>query len=107
MGALPQLYAATGADVESGQFYGPDGRGESKGFPTLVEPLDDARDRELGKRLWDISEELTGVRIPLASSTVSCLVFVGWSYRATTSRTRNTTASTATTTICNHMPCLR
>jgi len=65
-GALPQLYAATGADVESGQFYGPDGRGESKGFPTLVEPLDDARDRELGKRLWDTSEELTGVRIPLA-----------------------------------------
>ena len=66
MGALPQLYAATGADVESGQFYGPDGRGESKGFPTLVEPLDDARDRELGKRLWDVSEEMTGVRIPLA-----------------------------------------
>jgi NAD(P)-dependent dehydrogenase (short-subunit alcohol dehydrogenase family) len=65
MGALPQLYAATGADVESGQFYGPDGRGESKGFPTVVEPLDDARDRELGKRLWDISEELTGVHIPL------------------------------------------
>lgn len=66
MGALPQLYAATGADVESGQFYGPDGRGESKGFPTLVEPLDDARDRELSKRLWNISEELTGVQIPLA-----------------------------------------
>jgi NAD(P)-dependent dehydrogenase (short-subunit alcohol dehydrogenase family) len=65
MGALPQLYAATGADVESGQFYGPDGRGESKGFPTLVEPVDDARDRELGKRLWDISTELTGVAIPL------------------------------------------
>jgi NAD(P)-dependent dehydrogenase (short-subunit alcohol dehydrogenase family) len=66
MGALPQLYAAAGENVEGGQFYGPDGRGESKGFPTLVEPLDDARDRELGKRLWDISEELTGVRIPLA-----------------------------------------
>ena len=65
MGALPQVYAATGEDVESGQFFGPDGRGESKGFPTLVEPLDDARDRELGKRLWDISEELSGVRIPL------------------------------------------
>ena len=65
MGVLPQLYAATGADVESGQFYGPDGRGESKGFPTIVEPLDDARDRELAKRLWDISEELTGVRIAL------------------------------------------
>ncbi len=66
MGALPQIYAAVGAEVESGQFYGPDGRKESKGFPTLVEPLDEARDRELGKRLWDISEELTGVHIDLA-----------------------------------------
>ncbi|GAB1511959.1 oxidoreductase [Actinophytocola sp. KF-1] len=66
MGALPQIYAATGADVESGQFWGPDGRNESKGFPALVEPLDEARDRELGKRLWDISEELTGVHIDLA-----------------------------------------
>lgn len=66
MGALPQIYAATGADVESGQFYGPDGRNESKGYPTLVEPLDTARDRELARRLWDISQELTGVHIELA-----------------------------------------
>jgi NAD(P)-dependent dehydrogenase (short-subunit alcohol dehydrogenase family) len=66
MGALPQIYAATGADVEGGQFYGPDGRGERKGYPTLVDPLDAARDRELAKRLWDISEELTGVHIDLA-----------------------------------------
>jgi NAD(P)-dependent dehydrogenase (short-subunit alcohol dehydrogenase family) len=66
MGALPQIYAAAGADVESGQFWGPDGRNEGKGFPTLVEPLDSARDRELGRRLWDISEELTGVHIDLA-----------------------------------------
>lgn len=66
MGALPQLYAAAGAKVEGGQFWGPDGRNESRGFPTLVEPLEAARDRELARRLWAISEELTGVRIPLA-----------------------------------------
>ena len=65
MGALPQIYAAAGSDVESGQFYGPDGRGEGKGFPTLVEPLVEARDRELARRLWDISAELTGVHIDL------------------------------------------
>jgi NAD(P)-dependent dehydrogenase (short-subunit alcohol dehydrogenase family) len=64
-GALPQIYAAAGADVESGQFYGPDGRGETKGYPTLVEPKDEARDRELARRLWDVSEELTGVHIDL------------------------------------------
>lgn len=66
MGALPQIYAATGADVEGGQFIGPDGRNESKGYPTVVEPLDEARDRELARRLWDISQELTGVHIDLA-----------------------------------------
>lgn len=65
MGALPQIYAAAGADVESGQFYGPDGRNENKGYPTVVEPLVEARDRELGRRLWDVSEELTGVHIDL------------------------------------------
>jgi NAD(P)-dependent dehydrogenase (short-subunit alcohol dehydrogenase family) len=79
MGALPQLYAATGVDVDGGQFWGPDGRGESKGFPTQVEPLDDARDRELGKRLWDISEELTGVRIPLAPGGSQLRGLDGWS----------------------------
>jgi NAD(P)-dependent dehydrogenase (short-subunit alcohol dehydrogenase family) len=66
MGALPQLYAATHPDVEGGQFLGPDGRGESKGYPTQVEPLDAARDRELAKRLWDVSEELSGIPFPLA-----------------------------------------
>jgi hypothetical protein len=65
MGALPQIYAAAGVDVESGQFYGPDGRNETRGFPTLVQPLDEARDREVGRRLWTISEELTGVHIDL------------------------------------------
>ncbi len=65
MGALPQLYAATGEDVESGQFIGPDGRNEAKGYPTQVAPVDTARDRELAQRLWSISEELTGVHIPL------------------------------------------
>jgi NAD(P)-dependent dehydrogenase (short-subunit alcohol dehydrogenase family) len=66
IGALPQIYAATGADVEGGQFWGPNGRNESKGYPTIVEPFDDARDRELGRRLWDISEDLTGVHIELS-----------------------------------------
>lgn len=63
MGALPLLYAATHPDVESGQLIGPDARNESRGYPTVVEPLDAARDRELARRLWDVSEELTGVRL--------------------------------------------
>jgi NAD(P)-dependent dehydrogenase (short-subunit alcohol dehydrogenase family) len=61
-GALPQLYAATMVDVEGGVFIGPDGPFESRGHPTRVEPVERARDREVGRRLWEVSEELTGVR---------------------------------------------
>ncbi len=67
MGALPQLYAATHPDVESGQFFGPDGRKELKGYPKVVWPLEAARDRELAKRLWDTSEELSGLTFDLAA----------------------------------------
>jgi NAD(P)-dependent dehydrogenase (short-subunit alcohol dehydrogenase family) len=65
MGALNQLYAATAPGVESGQFIGPDGRGESRGFPTVVQPIESAKDPETARRLWDVSEELTGVHYDL------------------------------------------
>ena len=60
-GALPQLYAATAPGVESGEFYGPDGWRELRGYPTRVEPVSRARDEALGRRLWEVSEDLTGV----------------------------------------------
>jgi NAD(P)-dependent dehydrogenase (short-subunit alcohol dehydrogenase family) len=61
-GALPQLYAATMADVDGGDFIGPDGPFEARGHPTRVQPVERARDPEVGRRLWEVSEELTGVR---------------------------------------------
>ena len=61
-GALPQLYAATAPDVEGGEFYGPDGFQQMRGAPRRVRPVDRATDEELGRRLWQVSEELTGVR---------------------------------------------
>jgi NAD(P)-dependent dehydrogenase (short-subunit alcohol dehydrogenase family) len=61
-GALPQLYAATMADVEGGDFIGPDGPFEARGRPTRVQPVERARDPGVGRRLWEVSEELTGVR---------------------------------------------
>jgi NAD(P)-dependent dehydrogenase (short-subunit alcohol dehydrogenase family) len=61
-GALPQLYAATMPDVEGGEFIGPDGPFEARGHPTRVEPVERARDPDVGRRLWEVSEELTGVR---------------------------------------------
>lgn len=61
MGALPPLYAAVHPDVDSGQLIGPDARNEAKGYPTVVEPLEAARDRDVARRLWDVSEELSGI----------------------------------------------
>ena len=64
-GALPQLYAATAPDVEGGEFYGPDGFQEMRGHPTKVKVKYEGRDPENGKRLWELSEELTGVKYGL------------------------------------------
>ncbi|WP_343948941.1 oxidoreductase [Nonomuraea longicatena] len=61
-GALPQLYAATAPDAASGQFFGPDGRGELRGAPTRVRLAPTATATEIGRRLWEVSEKLTGVR---------------------------------------------
>ncbi|MCR6478521.1 oxidoreductase [Variovorax sp. ZS18.2.2] len=66
MGVLPQLYAATALEVQGGQFIGPDGKNEKKGYPTLVQPVDRARDPDLARRLWEESERLTGVHMGLA-----------------------------------------
>ncbi len=67
-GALPTLYAATAAGVEGGEYYGPDGVAEMRGFPKKVKAIPDAYDPDLGRRLWQVSEELTGVRYAAAGS---------------------------------------
>lgn len=64
-GALPTLYAATAPGVEGGEYYGPDGIQEMRGHPTLTKTIPEAQDPETGKRLWEVSEELTGVTYPL------------------------------------------
>lgn len=61
-GALPSLYAATADGVQGGDYYGPDGPAEMRGFPKQVQASPDAYDPEVGRRLWSASEELTGVR---------------------------------------------
>jgi NAD(P)-dependent dehydrogenase (short-subunit alcohol dehydrogenase family) len=61
MGALPTLRAATDPDVQGGQYYGPDGLGEQRGHPKLVASSAQSHDEELARRLWTVSEELTGV----------------------------------------------
>jgi NAD(P)-dependent dehydrogenase (short-subunit alcohol dehydrogenase family) len=65
MGALPTLYAATAEGVESGEYYGPDGFGELRGHPKKVKVIPEGRDPEVGRRLWAVSEELTGITYDL------------------------------------------
>ncbi|GAA4585728.1 oxidoreductase [Planotetraspora phitsanulokensis] len=62
MGALPQLFAATEPDLAGGSYIGPDGRGGRSGHPELVQLSAAAQDPELGRRLWERSQQLTGVR---------------------------------------------
>ncbi len=61
MGALPTEYAATAAEVRGGEYIGPDGFGEFKGYPKVVTPRPQALDQAAGERLWKESERLTGV----------------------------------------------
>jgi NAD(P)-dependent dehydrogenase (short-subunit alcohol dehydrogenase family) len=60
MGALPQLYAATYPGLEGGTYVGPDGVGEQRGHPKPVGSSGRARDEQVARRLWEVSEELTG-----------------------------------------------
>lgn len=61
MGALPTLRAATDPTTQGGQYYGPDGFGEQRGHPKVVQSSAQSHDKDLQRRLWTVSEELTGV----------------------------------------------
>lgn len=61
MGALPEIYAATGADIEGGDYVGPSGFFEAMGWPKKVRSSGPSYDLAAADRLWAISEELTGV----------------------------------------------
>ncbi len=63
-GALPTLYAAV-ADVPGDSFAGPGGFMQQRGAPKLVDRSQAAKDAGVARHLWDVSEELTGVRFPL------------------------------------------
>jgi NAD(P)-dependent dehydrogenase (short-subunit alcohol dehydrogenase family) len=65
MGALPTLRAATDPGVLGGQYYGPDGFGEQRGYPKVVASSKVSHDTEAQRRLWAVSEELTSVVSPV------------------------------------------
>ncbi|MFX1254357.1 MAG: oxidoreductase [Promethearchaeota archaeon] len=62
MGALPMLYAATCPDIKGGEYIGPTRVMNMRGYPKKVRSNKESYDLDVAKRLWEISEELTGVR---------------------------------------------
>jgi NAD(P)-dependent dehydrogenase (short-subunit alcohol dehydrogenase family) len=65
MGALPTLRAATDPGVLGGQYFGPDGFGEQRGYPKVVASSEASHDTDAQRRLWAVSEELTSVVSPV------------------------------------------
>ncbi len=73
-GALPELYAATASEVRGGDYYGPDRFMHSRGYPVKVALPKQALDEEAARRLWSLSEQLTGVRfVPLDAGAANTL----------------------------------
>jgi NAD(P)-dependent dehydrogenase (short-subunit alcohol dehydrogenase family) len=71
MGALPTLYAATVEDLPGGSFIGPDGFAEHRGYPHVVTAARKAYDEDAWWRLWEVSEELTGVSYEFPAATAA------------------------------------
>jgi len=61
MGALPTLRAAVDPNAEGGDYYGPGGFMEQRGYPVLVQSNGASHNATDAKRLWQVSEELAGV----------------------------------------------
>ncbi len=69
-GALPILYAAV-ADIPGNSFTGPSHLMHMRGAPELIKRSARANNPELARRLWSVSEQLTGTRFPLAAANTS------------------------------------
>ncbi len=61
-GALPEIRACVGPEVKGGEYYGPDGRNEMKGYPIVVPSNEASHNLEDAAKLWEESEKLTGVK---------------------------------------------
>lgn len=61
MGALPTLMAATDSGVKGGDYFGPGGFMGMRGYPKKVRSSNRSHDKEVAAKLWQVSEELTGI----------------------------------------------
>jgi NAD(P)-dependent dehydrogenase (short-subunit alcohol dehydrogenase family) len=61
VGVLPQLYAAVSPTVNGGDYVGPGGFAQARGYPAFTRPQRAALDRPTGAALWELTAKLTGV----------------------------------------------
>lgn len=62
MGALPILRACVEPNITGGEYFGPGGFAEMKGFPIQVKPMKKATDKNNIQKLWEFSEKVTTVK---------------------------------------------
>ncbi|MDN4618136.1 oxidoreductase [Paenibacillus sp. PsM32] len=61
MGALPALYSATSSTIKGGEYIAPDSKGGKKGYPTNDTIIEKLYDSNISNKLWNVSEDLTGI----------------------------------------------
>ena len=64
-GCLPMVYAATSEEIEGGEYIGPDGFKTMRGYPEKQESSKASHNRKDAKKLWERSEELTGIEFKI------------------------------------------
>jgi len=69
------LRAATDPGVLGGQYYGPGGFFGARGYPKLADSSRQSHDTAIQRRLWTVSEELTGVTFPVRELTPPLSIF--------------------------------
>ena len=65
-GCLPMVYAATSEEIEGGEYIGPDGFKQMRGYPEKQESSEASHNEEDAKKLWERSEELTNVKFEIS-----------------------------------------
>jgi NAD(P)-dependent dehydrogenase (short-subunit alcohol dehydrogenase family) len=74
-GALPTLFAATAPEAAPNGYYGPSGFYELKGSVAPAKVLPQAKDEAVARSLWEVSEQLTGVKWPAREQTSEAVTF--------------------------------
>jgi NAD(P)-dependent dehydrogenase (short-subunit alcohol dehydrogenase family) len=74
-GALPTLFAATAPEAAANGYYGPNGFYELKGQVAPAKVLPQAKDNAVARKLWEVSEQLTGVKWPAREQTSETVTF--------------------------------